>query len=63
MGVKVKKARSVRRRTEHPMRARLVYVEPSEDNKAITERVWAMLLGEPDEGILKDPRTSEGESA
>jgi hypothetical protein len=34
---------------------RLIYVEPSEDERAVTERMWAMLLGEPEnDGEVKN---------
>jgi len=45
----IKKAADGRRRTQIPaMRIRVVYVEPSEDERAAAERVWAMLLGGPE---------------
>ncbi len=37
------------------MAVRVVHVEPSEHEREATDRLWAMLLGEPQEGSLDDP--------
>jgi hypothetical protein len=46
---------NVRRQSQQAVTVRLIYVEPSEDERAVTERMWAMLLGEPEnDGEVKN---------
>ncbi len=49
-----RQARTTRRRTEQTITVRIVYAEPSENERAALERVWAMLLGGPEDGVPDD---------
>ncbi len=52
--MKSRQARTTRRRNEQTITVRIVYAEPSENERAALERVWAMLLGDPGEGVRDD---------
>jgi len=58
METKTKKPHSFGRRTDQTVTVRLICVEPSENEWAVAERVWAMLLGEPENEARETSVTS-----
>jgi hypothetical protein len=50
--METKSPHRIRWRTDQIVAVRLVYVEPSENERAVAERMWATLLGEPDNKTL-----------
>jgi len=44
-----RQAQTTQRRIEQTITVRVVYAEPSEDERAALEKGWAMLLGYPDD--------------
>lgn len=53
--MKMKRKNTESQRTQVPMTVRLVHVEPSDHTRAIIDRVWTLLLGEPEESGADRP--------